>query len=140
MGEDTSLAEFCQRLQHSTNNKVVGIILCILLLLVILVGYYIFYIRRRFTNRRNLEQVLEINRQVFAASLIRMQEQDNMMWIPERIVTECFDTVNELLVVDAIGIAVYNIDTHKLGFAFSQHRSEENGILYSVIKLKISKM
>ena len=131
VGEDTSLAEFCQRLQHSTNNKVVGIILCILLLLVILVGYYIFYIRRRFTNRRNLEQVLEINRQVFAASLIRMQEQDNMMWIPERIVTECFDTVNELLVVDAIGIAVYNIDTHKLGFAFSQHRSEEkDGAVY----------
>lgn len=119
VGKDTSLAEYCQQLQHSTSNKVVGIILCVLLLFIILVGYYILYVRRRFVNRRNLEQVLDISRQVFASSLGKVQEQDDWMQIPVRIVNECFDGVNELLNIDGIGIAVYNPDIRTLGFAFN---------------------
>ncbi len=119
VGEDTSLAEYCRQLQHSTNNKVVGILLCVLLLLVVLAGYYILYVRRRFVNRRNLEQVLDISRQVFASSLGKMPEQDEWMRIPEKIVHECFNDINELLNIDALGIATYNVDIRKLSFTFN---------------------
>lgn len=124
LGEDNSLEEYCLRLKQSSNNKVVGIIICIFLLLITLIGYYILYIRRRFVNRQNLEQVLEINERIFAASVVRLQESDNPMQIPEKIVDEVFDAVNELLIIDTIGIAVYSEDTHKLGFAFNPRQPE----------------
>lgn len=114
VGEDTSLAEYCRQLQHSTNNKVVGIILCVLLLLVVLTGYYLLYIRRRFMNRRNLEQILDINRMVFDSSLVRAEDNDNCLQVPERIVDTCFDAIDELLIVDCAGIAVYDLDSRQL--------------------------
>lgn len=134
LGEDISLEEYCRQLQHSTNNKIVGIILCVLLLLIILIGYYVLYVRRRFVNRRNLEQVLEINRQVFAASLVRQQDSDNIMLIPKRIVNDVFDAVNELLIIDAIGLAAYNEDTHKLAFVFDPCQTEEETELAQLMK------
>lgn len=68
LGEDQSLEEYCRQLERSTNNKMVGVILFIGLIAMLLLGYYILYIRKRLVNRWNLEQVLEINRQIFAAS------------------------------------------------------------------------
>ena len=77
----------------------------------------------------SLEQVLEINQKVFAASLIRPQEQENaealqreestLKEIPQRIVDEAFGSVNELLTIDRMGIAVYNETTHLLEYASS---------------------
>ena len=125
LGEDQSLEAYCRQLERSTINKTVGIILCVLLLVLSLCGYYLIYMRRRLANRRNLEQVLEINRKVFASSLIRTQEpaealqmeEDTLKEIPLRIVNEAFDSVNELLTIDCLGIAVYHEAAHKLEFA-----------------------
>jgi len=125
LGEDTSLAEYCRRLEHSTNNKIVGIILCIMILGVLLIGYYIYYIRRRFVNRRNLEEVLDINQEVFSASLLRLTEEDDKLLIPRKIIEEIFDTVNELLIIEALGIGVYNEDNRKLEYVFNPNEFEE---------------
>ena len=76
-GEDQTLEGYCRQLERSNINKTVGIILCFVLLIVSLVGYYLLYLRKRIQNRLSLEQVLEINQKVFAASLIRPQEQEN---------------------------------------------------------------
>ncbi len=83
--------------------------------------------RKRLQNRLNLEQVLEINQKVFAASLVRPQEQEDaealqreestLKEIPQRIVDEAFGSVNELLAIDRMGIAVYNETTHRLEYA-----------------------
>ncbi len=70
ISEDTSLEQYCRQMQLSANNKTVAIILCVVILLVLLVGYYILYFRHRLIYRYNLEQVLEINKQVFSASLL----------------------------------------------------------------------
>jgi len=102
----------------------VGVILFIGLIAMLLLGYYILYIRKRLVNRWNLEQVLEINRQIFAASLIQVpeteealqREEDTLKAIPQRIVDEGFDAVNELLSIDRLGIAVYNETTHQLEY------------------------
>ena len=117
-GEDQTLEGYCRQLERSNINKTVGIILCFVLLIVSLVGYYLLYLRKRIQNRLSLEQVLEINQKVFAASLIRPQEQENaealqreestLKEIPQRIVDEAFGSVNELLTIDRIGIAFYN--------------------------------
>ena len=72
--EDQSLEGYCRELERSTTNKIVGVILCILLFVISLAGYYLIYIRKRLLNRLNLEQILEINKKVFASSLIRAQE------------------------------------------------------------------
>ena len=126
-GEDQSLEGYCRQLERSTTNKTVGIILCILLLVVSLCGYYLLYMRKRLLNRLNLEQVLEINKKVFASSLTRTQEsaealqreEDTLKEIPQRIVNEAFDSVNELLTIERLGIAVYNEMGHRLEFASS---------------------
>ena len=128
-GEDQTLEGYCRQLERSNINKTVGIILCFVLLIVSLVGYYILYLRKRIQNRLSLEQVLEINQKVFAASLIRPQEQENaealqreestLKEIPQRIVDEAFGSVNELLTIDRMGIAVYNETTHLLEYASS---------------------
>ena len=126
-GEDQTLEAYCRQLERSNTNKTVGIILCFVLLIVSLVGYYFLYMRKRLQNRLNLEQVLEINQKVFAASLLRPQEQENaealqreestLKEIPQRIVDEAFGAVNELLTIDRMGIAVYNETTHRLEYA-----------------------
>ena len=126
-GEDQTLEGYCRQLERSNINKTVGIILCFVLLIVSLVGYYLLYLRKRIQNRLSLEQVLEINQKVFAASLIRPQEQENaealqreestLKEIPQRIVDEAFGSVNELLTIDRMGIAVYNETTHLLEYA-----------------------
>ena len=128
-GEDQTLEAYCRQLERSNTNKTVGIILCFVLLIVSLVGYYFLYMRKRLQNRLNLEQVLEINQKVFAASLVRPQEQENaealqreestLKEIPQRIVDEAFASVNELLTIDRMGIAVYNETTHLLEYASS---------------------
>lgn len=125
LGEDQSLEAYCRQLERSTINKTVGIILCVLLLIISLCGYYLIYMRKRLHNRRNLEQVLEINKKVFASSLLRTQEsaealqreEDTLKEIPLRIVNAAFDSVNELLAIDRLGIAVYHETMHKLVFA-----------------------
>ena len=126
-GEDQTLEAYCRQLERSNTNKTVGIILCFVLLVVSLVGYYFLYMRKRLQNRLNLEQVLEINQKVFAASLVRPQEQENaealqreestLKEIPQRIVDEAFGPVNELLTIDRMGISVYNETTHRLEYA-----------------------
>lgn len=128
-GEDQTLEGYCRQLERSNINKTVGIILCFVLLIVSLVGYYLLYLRKRIQNRLSLKQVLEINQKVFAASLIRPQEQENaealqreestLKEIPQRIVDEAFGSVNELLTIDRMGIAVYNETTHLLEYASS---------------------
>ena len=98
----------------------------------LLLGYYILYIRKRLVNRWNLEQVLEINKQIFAASLIQVpeteealqREEDTLKAIPQRIVDEGFDAVNELLNIDRLGIAVYNETTHQLEYASNSIENE----------------
>ena len=123
--EDQSLEGYCRQLERSTTNKIVGIILCILLLVISLAGYYLIYIRKRLLNRLNLEQVLEINKKVFASSLIRsresaealQREEDTLKEIPQRLVDEAFDSINELLTIDRLSLAVYNETTHHLEFA-----------------------
>lgn len=123
--EDQSLEGYCRELERSTTNKIVGIILCILLLVVSLAGYYLIYIRKRLLNRLNLEQILEINKQVFASSLIRSQEsaealqreEDTLKEIPQRLVNDAYDSINELLTIDRLSLAVYNEATHRPEFA-----------------------
>ncbi len=124
-GEDQSLEAYCRQLERSTTNKTVGLILCVLLLVASLVGYYLLYIRKRLVNRMNLEQVLEINKKMFSASLFRTQEQaealqledDTLKGIPQRIVEESFDAVNDLLTISSLAIAVYNESARRLEFA-----------------------
>lgn len=126
-GEDQNLEGYCRQLERSNTNKTVGIILCFVLLIVSLIGYYLLYMRKMLQNRLNLEQVLEINQKVFAASLVRPQTQENeealqreentLKEIPQRIVNEAFGSVNELLTISLMGIAVYNETTHRLEYA-----------------------
>ena len=129
-GEDQTLEGYCRQLERSTNNKTVGLILCVILLVALILGYYIIYVRKRLVNRMNLEQVLEINKKVFASSLVRtspvrtpepvealQREEDTLREIPRRIISEAFDAVNELLGINVLGIAVYNETTRQLVYA-----------------------
>lgn len=81
--------------------------------------------RRRLVNRWNLEQVLEINKQIFTASIMPTSENEEMLQreedilknIPQQIVDNAFDAVNELLGIEQLSIAVYNEAAHRLEYA-----------------------
>ena len=104
---------FCRELERSTNNKTVSILLVIILLVTLCLGYYVLYFRRRLVNRWNLEQVLEINKQVFTASVISASEDEEMLKreedmlkdIPQQIADNASDAVNELLSIERLSIA-----------------------------------
>ena len=125
LGEDQSLEYFCRELDRSTNNKMVSILLVAILLVALCLGYYILYFRRRLVNRWNLEQVLEINKQIFTASIMPTSENEEMLQreedilknIPQQIVDNAFDAVNELLGIEQLSIAVYNEAAHRLEYA-----------------------
>ncbi len=131
LGEDRSLEDFCRELERSTNNKMVSILLAVLLLVTLCLGYYILYFRKRLVNRWNMEQVLEINKQVFIASLMPasengewlQQEEDVLKNIPQHIVANAFDAINELLGTERLAIAVYNEVIRKLEYT-SESREE----------------
>ena len=106
VGEDTSLAEYCAQLRQSSNNKTVGIILCVLLLVALLAVYYVFYVRRRSANRRNLEQVLDINRLMFDSSLLRGAGDEDYVQVPVRIAGRCSEALCGLLSAEEVDIAV----------------------------------
>ena len=82
----------------------------IILLVTLCLGYYVLYFRRRLVNRWNLEQVLEINKQVFTASVISAsedkemlkREEDMLKDIPQQIADNAFDAVNELFEYRAV--------------------------------------
>lgn len=123
--EDQSLEGYCRQLQRSSTNKMVGILLCIVLVLALLVGYYFLFIRKRLMYRMNLEQVLEINKRVFSSSQLQLEggtealqrEEDTLNEIPRQIVKAAFDSINELLAIDELGIAVFSESIHRLVFA-----------------------
>lgn len=125
VSEDRYWEKYSLRLERSTTNKKVGLIICLLLLVASVIGYYFLYIRRRLLNRWNLEQVLEINKKVFSSSQTRSEEnlealqreENTLKEIPKNIVDEAFEAVNELLAINRLGIAVYNEATGQLELA-----------------------
>lgn len=143
LGEDQSLEDYCRQLERSTNNKMVGVLLGAILLFALLLGYYILYFRKRMIIRWNLEQVLEINKQVFTTSLLSVPETEEMLQreentlkeIPRQIVNAAFDAVNELLGIDRLSIAVYNETVHRLEFTSNppEETQEEEGAWKNLI-------
>jgi len=123
--EDRSLEAFCLDLERSSGNKMVAIILCILLLIAYLISYYVFYMRKRLVNRWNLEQVLEINQQVFSSSIVRTEdsvealqrEENALKEIPRKIVSGSFGAINELLELNTLGLAIFNETRNRLEFS-----------------------
>lgn len=117
LGEDNSLEDYCKEMQHSSNNKTISIILCLFLTIILVVGYYLLYFRRRILYRFNLEQVLEINKEIIASSMCPIQETTDISLIPQQILHDIFDGINDLLDIQALGMAVYNEDTQSLHYA-----------------------
>lgn len=113
----------------------VGVLLGVILLFALLLGYYILYFRKRMIIRWNLEQVLEINKQVFTTSLLSVPETDEMLQreentfkgIPRQIVNAAFDAINELLGIDRLSIAVYNETAHRLEFTSNPPEEAQKG-------------
>jgi len=130
--EDQSLEAYCRELEGSTTNKIVGIIMCFLLLLSYMIIYYTVYVRKRLKNRWNLEQVLDINKNVFSSSMVRTEEsvealqreENTLREIPRKIITEAFEGINELMDVESISLAVYNEMRHRLEFASTTSNGE----------------
>jgi K+-sensing histidine kinase KdpD len=109
VSEDYSLENYCRNLKKSTNNKIVGVILLIFILAICFAVYYLVYIRKRVVNRLNLEQVIEINRQVLLAS----DGSD------KALIGKLFEAINELFPIDAIALAITDPEiSNSLSFSF----------------------
>ncbi len=117
---DTSLEQYCEQMQQSANDKMISIVLCFVLLGVLLFGYYMFYFRHRLMYRYNLEQVFAVNERAFRMPLFGMREGQE---IASTLASGLYAEMNELVSMEALGIAVFNEETNRLCTAFSS--SEE---------------
>ena len=124
VSEDYSLEDYCRSLKNSTNNKIVGGILFIIIIFICFAVYYFLYIRKRILNRLDLEQVIEINKQLLSSST----END------EEIVKKLFDAMNELFPIDALGLAVIENETNKPQYAFNSQYTVWNEALRDVME------
>jgi signal transduction histidine kinase len=115
-GKDTTIESYCHNLERSSVSKTIGVVICIVLLVLSVVSYYILFIRKRIVEVINLRQVLEVNRRAFAASQpcrtdeaeALQMEEDTLHDIPRRIVDDTFESLNDLLDIDTLGIAIFN--------------------------------
>jgi signal transduction histidine kinase len=112
LGEDRSLEAYCNELERSTSNRMVGIILFVVLVCALLLGYYLIYVRRRLLNRWNLEQVLEINHRIFAAASFTAESnigaEERLKQTPHRIVEASFAAINEVIPITQMYITVHD--------------------------------
>lgn len=123
--EDHSLEAYCIDIERSSINKTIGIIIIVILLVILFVGYYFLLLRKRLVNQDNLRQMLEINKRIFSSSVLRISEEDEALLreeetlkaIPQHIINDSFDAIDELFDVQTIGLAVYNSSSHHLTYA-----------------------
>lgn len=121
VGEDHDLEAFCKKMQASASNKMVGLFVCIILFLCLIFAYYIMYFRRRMLYRLNLEQVLEINHEVFACTVNETPESDDTLQrVPQTILNEIYNSVDALRPIKAMGLTVYNGNSHQFNKAYRQ--------------------
>ena len=119
---DVSLEEYCTRMQMSTNNKMVAILLCVALLVALVIGYYLLYLRHRLMYQYSLEQVIEINRKTLTLPAV---DQKEVVEVASQLAVGLYQEMNELLSIENLGVAVYNEDHHSLSFAFSSVDEQE---------------
>ena len=118
---DASLEQYCIKMQLSSNNKIVAMILCMVMLIALLVGYYLLYLRHRLAYRYNLEHVLEMTKRTLSIPVTECEEEKE---VAHSLVQELVKEVNELVSVDVLGMAVYSEERQVLEYAFSV--SDEN--------------
>ena len=119
---DASLEQYCIKMQMSSNNKIVAMILCMVLLVALLVGYYLLYLRHRLAYRYNLEHVLEMTKRTLNIPVTECEEEKE---VALSLVQELVKEVNELVSVDVLGMAVYNEERQILEYAFSVSDEDE---------------
>ena len=119
---DASLEAYCERMELSSINKMVAIILCVVLLVSLLVGYYLLSLRHRLNYRFGLEQVLEINRRALAVTMLHPDEAEAFV---SKMVHALAKEMNELVSLDVLGMAVRTEDSSEWQIAFSVSDEKE---------------
>ena len=125
ISEDKSLEQYCQKMQRSSNNKIVAIMLFVVLIIVGLVAYYVMYLRRMLHYRYNMEQVLTINSSVFS-SLASDSKSQLPSEICSKAVNVIFRDINELLTIENLVIGVYDEVDKKLNCSWYKDCNDEN--------------
>ena len=113
LSRDTSLEKYCVKMEHSSSNRVVSIILCIALLVVFLAGYYWMYFRHRMLYRFNLEQMLQVCQLMLRTSMAYMETGADWQTIWKSMLREAFGDMNDWLPLHTWGITVYREERHR---------------------------
>lgn len=80
LGQDASLAEDCATMEALQNNVKSSIVLLIFASLVAMVGFYVLYFRKRIAFQLNMQQIMEVNKILYARFQDIQQEE-----IPEKL-------------------------------------------------------
>ena len=114
LSRDTSLEKYCVKMEHSSDNRVVSIMLCVGLLFVFLVGYYWLYFRHRMLYRFNLEQILQVSRQMLHTSMTSVEAGNDWQTVWKNLLREAFDDMNDWLPLHTWGITVCREEQHRM--------------------------
>lgn len=123
ISRDRNLQQYCEQMQHSATNKMIGLSLLGLLLAGGLAGYYILYFRHRLHYRMNMEQVFAINRALFAAT---KPADTGAAVLTRQWVDRLFAELNELLPLADMALAVCEEESHRLHYTFVRENSDQD--------------
>ncbi|MCR5314077.1 MAG: DUF5113 domain-containing protein [Bacteroidaceae bacterium] len=122
LSDDRSLEDYCNSVQKSSINKRVTLILAALLFLFLILTYAMLYYRHNLLYIFNMRQFLQ-----FVHNLYTAKDDDLKMCL--------YRGVNEVRMVEAIGVAMIDVDTDKrLRFSFDGN-TEAAGILEQYMKM-----
>lgn len=130
LSKDNSLEQYCVEMQHTMGNKRVALVLFVSFFIVLVFCYLVIYFRKRIVAKMNLEQVLNINKQAFASSMMHVDPLF-LMQIPERLMVSIYREVNELFSIDRLGLALA-LETESplryIGHGYELNEQEKEGL------------
>lgn len=133
ISRDTSLEAYCTQLLRSSSAKTITLVLLFLLIIVVIILYYILYQRTWISHRINLKQIFHVNKAIFSTNSsnnideedesteIELQKLDH---IPEEIILRTRQRINDIFLLDAMAIGVFDKNKNSLSISYESSLDE----------------
>lgn len=105
LGEDNTLYVFCEQMQKTADIRRVSNFILILVILAFVVVFYALYFRQSLMYRLNVQQVLEINRDVLQTFDVNVGSE-NITRLPEKMLYKIYPDLNSIHLVDNLAIQI----------------------------------
>lgn len=127
LGEDNTLDRFCEQMQKTAGNKRVSNFILILVILAFVVVFYALYFRQSLMYRLNVQQVLEINRDVLQTFDVNVGSE-NIIKLPEKMLHKIYPDLNSIHLVEDIAIQIKDANGNLLPICCTNDKAKTENL------------